>query len=62
MGLSWRDADEWDFVPYSAALREWNKRAKEENDNDEVIESEPPPIEWMIADDVRLADRGIKVH
>jgi hypothetical protein len=51
MGMSWQDAAGWDFVEYSATLKEWNERHKPRDENGEAINNEPPPIEWMIADD-----------
>jgi len=59
MGMSWKDAADWDFVEYGKALRVWNDRQKTEDDDGN---NEPPPIEWMIADDVRADAKGHKVH
>lgn len=62
MGMSWKDAADWDFVEYGKALRVWNERHSTDNESGGIINDAPPPVEWMVADDVRLADRGIKVH
>jgi len=62
MGMSWQDAAEWDFVEYGKALRVWNERQKEAAGDEAGENSEPPPIEWMIADDVRADAKGHKVH
>lgn len=69
MGMSLVDAADWDFVAYSATLRVWNEREKtdampeggdvEDFSNGDV---EPPSIEWMMADDMRLANRGYEVN
>lgn len=62
MGMSWQDAAEWDFVEYAKALPIWNERHAVKDDNGDPIETEPPPIEWMIADDVRQDAKGYKVN
>lgn len=62
MGMSWKDAADWDFVEYSAALSVWNDRHAEKDANGETIDAEPPPIEWMMADDVLQHARGHKVN
>lgn len=62
MGMSWKDAADWDFVEYSAALTVWNERHKPRDKNGDAIETEAPPIEWMIADDVLQHSRGHKVN
>lgn len=70
MGMSLVDAADWDFVMYSATLRVWNEREKEQSKSasgDDVEDMsngdvEPPSIEWMMADDMRLANRGYEVN
>lgn len=65
MGLgSVHDAGEWDFVAYSKMLPVWNDRQKPEPGEDEeaVSHSEPPSLEWMMADDQRAAESGHRVH
>lgn len=63
MGMGMNDAADWDFVEYAKVLSVWNARQKEENgDESSTGETEPPPIEWMIADDVRALERGHKVN
>lgn len=65
MGMgSFADAAEWDFVEYSKALGVWNEIHKPEAGEGEEAEShsEPPSIEWMMADDQRAMERGHRVH
>jgi len=62
MGMSLRDAADWDFVEYSKTLTIWNKSEAARDDDGNVIETEPPPIEWMMADDEMQRARGYKVN
>jgi hypothetical protein len=72
MGMARTDADGWDFVEYAKVLTVWNAREKEATDavggsRDNIEDysngdTEPPSIEWMMADDARLAARGYEVN
>jgi len=69
--MSWGDPAERDFVEYSKVLKIWNAREKEiadaaraDGDIEDLSNGDtlPPSIEWMIADDARLSNRGYEVN
>lgn len=62
MGMSHRDAAEWDFVEYSRVIPVWNDRHAEKDEDGDTVQNDPPPIEWMIADDERKAAKGYRVN
>lgn len=56
--MSWTEFGNADLVEWSRVRNAWQDMHRDEN----VISEEPPPIEMMMEEDARLADKGYRIN